>query len=1127
MLDEYIKLKQDGEIENSVNAVRQGIPSAIFGVPDAFKWFYPSLLSGKVLIVCKDELIAENYKKALSGYCNKKISVLPAVDELLLINKAFSKDALYYRIVETEKIASSDIVIATIQSLMQRFSKQIGTLEIVREKDYDISSLIETFVSFGYKRVESVEAKGTFSVRGDIVEIFPINANNPFHVDFFGDTVESIKAFDTETHKSVGFFDKIKIVSAVEISYTESELDNLRKALRNEVEKIDAKKRERLLEKEGDVTLAIDNKDFSFLAFASYFSSNACFFDRLLPSDTTVIIDEGKRINEVCSALEKEFSERFNMLLTEGETFSFTKYNTLHKAELYDRLSKYKLVALSTITSSPEIFSPIKIFSPKISGVADYRLDYKEVFSDIKTWIKCDYNVLVCTGNDKKSQIFMSDLEKNGINYNDGKLTVLSSSLVGGFILSEEKTVIIGSGNLFSKPTADKKIKFKKQAFFSAPETGDYAVHEVHGIGRVLGNKKITNTEGTKDYIAVEYYGGDILYVPVEQMDSLTRYIGANKNPKLNKIGGKDFERIKRNVKESIKKMSFSLKKLYKEREAQVGYKFNLDNEMMSVFKRAFPFEDTADQINATADTLSDMVNGKVMDRLICGDVGFGKTEVAFRAIFLAILNGKQAVMLAPTTILTEQHFNTAKARFKDFGIKIACLNRFRTQREQREIIKGLKEGTLDFVIGTHRLLSKDIAFKDLGLLVLDEEQRFGVEHKEKIKLLKKDVDTLTLSATPIPRTLNMSLSGIRAISTINTPPKKRLPVQTYVTEQTDMLIRDAITREINRGGQVFILYNRVESIYTFAEQVKEIVKGVKITVAHGQMEERLLERNVMEFYNGETQVLISTTIIENGIDLPNANTIIVIDADRLGLSTLYQLKGRVGRSDRLAYAYFTYKRNAVLNSTAYDRLNAIIEFAEMGSGIKIAMRDLEIRGAGNILGAEQHGHMDKIGYELYSKLLKEEIDGEEKAELELSIAVNSFIPEKYVPSNSARMSVYKEIAEISSVKEREDVIKSLTDTFGEIPKEVFNLIILAEIKFNAEKLGITKISVKDKKAEIYFDSLNRLKYKPLLDALNRNKDGIRLSVTTVPKFEFISNGDGNEILMFKIRDFLEQATES
>ena len=538
-------------------------------------------------------------------------------------------------------------------------------------------------------------------------------------------------------------------------------------------------------------------------------------------------------------------------------------------------------------------------------------------------------------------------------------------------------------------------------------------MHEIHGIGRVLGNKKITTLEGTKDYIAVEYSGGDMLYIPVEQLDILTRYLGGEKKPKLSKIGGKDFERIKRGVKDSIRKMSFDLKKLYEERNSKQGFKFETDKEMQTVFENAFEFEETEDQQTAIDEIYADMTSDKVMDRL----VGFGKTEVAFRAIFLAVLNGKQVALLSPTTILCEQHFNTAVKRFKDFGIKIACLDRFKTPKAQRQILADLKEGKIDLIIGTHRLISKDVVFKDLGLLVLDEEQRFGVEHKEKIKLLKTNVDTLTLTATPIPRTLHMSLSGIRQISVINTPPRKRLPVQTYVTEETDTLIKDVISREINRGGQAFILYNRVESIHTFAGRVQKLMPNLKITVVHGQMEERKMETNINAFYKGESDVLISTTLIENGIDLPRANTLVVIDADRLGLSTLYQLKGRVGRSDRLAYAYFTFKRDKVLTDTAYHRLNAIIEFAEMGSGIKIAMRDLEIRGAGNVLGVEQHGHMDKIGYELYSKLLRAELDGEEEVNLELDIRVSAFIPDSYIESNSSKMSAYKEIAEISSLQ--------------------------------------------------------------------------------------------------------------
>ncbi len=604
-------------------------------------------------------------------------------------------------------------------------------------------------------------------------------------------------------------------------------------------------------------------------------------------------------------------------------------------------------------------------------------------------------------------------------------------------------------------------------------------------------------------------------------MDILTRYLGGEKKPKLSKIGGKDFERIKNSVRESIKKMSFDLKKLYQERDQIKGYKFIDDSELQTLFESAFPYEDTIDQVQANLDIKRDMTNGKIMDRLICGDVGFGKTEVAFRAIFRAVANGKQAAMLAPTTILTEQHYNTALDRFKNFGINIACLNRFKTLKQQKQIIEDIKSGKVDFVIGTHRLLSKDIEFKDLGILVLDEEQRFGVEHKEKIKLLKTEVDTLTLTATPIPRTLHMSLSGIREISTINTPPKKRLPVQTYVTEETDMLIKDAITKEVNRGGQAFILYNRVESILTFADRIQKLMPTLKITVVHGQMEEREMERNILKFYRGESDLLISTTIIENGIDLPKANTLIVIDADRLGLSTLYQLKGRVGRSDRLAYAYFTFKPEKILSTTAFERLNAIIEFTEMGSGIKIAMRDLEIRGAGNILGAEQHGHMEKIGYELYSKLLKEEISGVEEIVPDLDIRVNAFIPDNYILSNIARMDAYKEIAEIDSLESEKQFRETLEDIYGKIPTEVNNLINIAVVKMLATKLKVKEVNVRKSSVSLVFSDFKVFGEEKFNNAMAEFEGNVNISMAVMPTLEFNREELLNSDMLEKIRRFL------
>ncbi|MDE5896534.1 MAG: transcription-repair coupling factor, partial [Clostridia bacterium] len=632
---------------------------------------------------------------------------------------------------------------------------------------------------------------------------------------------------------------------------------------------------------------------------------------------------------------------------------------------------------------------------------------------------------------------------------------------------------------------SERRIKKRRGDLFLAPEVGDYAVHEKYGVGKITGTKKIETTDGVKEYVALAYQGGDCLYVPVEQMDVLSKYMGGD-DPALSKIGGGELERVKARVRASLKKMAFDLKNLYAERQEQKGYVFPEYPEMNEEFAAAFPYEETPDQLTSYEEIKEDMCSPKVMDRLLCGDVGFGKTEVALRAAYLCILAGRQVALMCPSTVLSEQHFRTANERMKDFGVRVASLNRFRSEKEQALILARLEKGEIDLVVGTHRLLSKDVKFRDLGLLILDEEQRFGVEHKEKIKNYKRDVDCLTMTATPIPRTLHLSLSGIRDISTIQTPPHARLPVQTYVAEETETLVRDACVREIARKGQVFVLYNRVESIHAYAKRLTEIVPEARVAVAHGRMDKNELERNVFAFYRGEYDVLVTTTIIENGIDLPNANTLVVIDADRLGISQLYQLRGRVGRGARLAHAYFTYKPERVMTENAAERLKAIMQFTELGSGFKIAMRDLEIRGAGNVLGAEQHGHMDKVGYELYAKILKEELTGERQESVDLDIKATAFIPERYVESNAGRMDCYKQIAEIRSAADYKRVCVSMEEQYGPLPPETLNLLVIAVMKSYAAKFRVRKISVDKKGGALEFVSLDALNNRKISAAMEK-----------------------------------------
>lgn len=1127
MLEQLKSLKNS---ENSVRefceAIRQGVPSAVFGVPESFKHFLAASIDAPVLYVVKDAFSVNAAVRSLSEISLKKtVAILPK-EETLLSVKAFSKDVTYSRIKAAFDIDKAEIIVASVDALMQPFPKKTAAFTLKSGEEIKQQKLIEFLVGTGYVRSDTADVKGTFSLRGDVVDVFPVNSELPLRADFFGDTVEAIKIFDAEDRKTVSFTDTAVILQATEFLFSEEDRERIKKQLKEEIKNSTKENYDRLKVLCDETEFAAETGNCETAQLYPTSSSFSDVFSHL-PDNAVIVFDEDKMVFDAATLYEREFTARFNDLYRAGAVLKVAKANCAGVAEIKEKIKKYRLCALQTVSAAVRFFNPLKIINPKVSGVTNYFSDFKEIFTDIKNWTFGGYRTFIFTGSVSRAEKTGNSLSENGIDFNrpNAKVQIFSDKIPSGFVFHEEKVAVIGYRNLYCTVCEVRK-KPKKQNFFTAPETGDFCVHEVHGIGRVVGTKKITTLDGTKDYVAAEYAGGDLLYIPVEQMDILTRYLGSEKNPKLSKIGGQDFERVKRSVKDGIKKMSFDLKKLYGERKEKKGFVFNCEKELETAFGGAFPFEETADQISADKDILKDMASDKVMDRLICGDVGFGKTEVAFRAVFRAVVNGKQAAMLAPTTILTEQHFATAKERFKDFGVRVAVINRFKTAAEQKKILKSLIDGETDFIIGTHRLLSKDVAFKDLGLLILDEEQRFGVEHKEKIKLLKNNVDTLTLTATPIPRTLHMSLSGIRDISVINTPPKSRLPVQTFVTEESDALIKDAVSREMNRGGQAFILYNRVESINSFAARVQSILPDVRITVCHGRMDESAIENGIMKFYRGESDLLISTTIIENGIDMPRANTLIVIDAERLGLSTLYQLKGRVGRSDRLAYAYFTFKREKVLSGASFERLNAIIEFTEMGSGIKIAMRDLQIRGAGNVLGAEQHGHMDRIGYELYAKLLREELSGKEEKVPDLDVRLSAFIPENYIESDATRMGAYKEIAEINSVDAEREFLSWAESSYGPVPQEVVNLVNIAMVKFMAMKISATLITVKKGENSLSFDDIGAFDNPNLMEAVEKYEGKVRITVSKTPKLEFAGGTKEKSEILCDIREFLSLASK-
>ena len=687
-------------------------------------------------------------------------------------------------------------------------------------------------------------------------------------------------------------------------------------------------------------------------------------------------------------------------------------------------------------------------------------------------------------------------------NFTTNKAQIVVSETYFPFSCSflDSGLIIIGTDDIIKKTKNQVKNltqKKEKKKVFYLPKVGDYVVHEIHGIGKCIDLAKLNLNGNLKDYFIIEYLGGDKLYLPSEQANSISAFLGAKGDIKLNKIGGQQFAKIKEKVKESVSKLAINLIEIYAQRENSKGNVYNIDNYLLDEFENSFEFDETPDQLSAIQDIKNDMTSTKIMDRLICGDVGYGKTEVALRAIYIAILNGKQVAFLCPTTILSQQHFNTAKDRFSNFMVNVKVLNRFKTKKQQDQIIKETKEGKVDVLIGTHRLLSEDVGFKSLGLLVLDEEQRFGVKDKEKIKQLKNNIDVLTLSATPIPRTLNMAMTGIRDISVIETPPKERIAVKTYVVEESDSLILEACKKEMSRNGQVLFVYNRVEHIYEQARRLQELMPEARIGVAHGQMPEKLLEQTIMDLYDKKFDILVATTLIESGIDLPFANTLIVIDSDKLGLSELYQLRGRIGRSDRTAYAYFSYNPSKGLTADAYKRLDAILEYTSLGSGFKIAMRDLEIRGAGNVLGKEQHGHLEKVGYDMYCKILEnavKELKGEKVKEMlpiKLDIMISANLPDDYVQNQDERINLYSKISIIDSDKKYEEMENFLTENFGKPSLEVINLLKIAFIKNLGEKLGIKRILISTNQTSIYLYKTKEIISKGMNNALSNRTNGV------------------------------------
>ncbi|MCA1032833.1 transcription-repair coupling factor [Bacillus timonensis] len=944
--------------------------------------------------------------------------------------------------------------------------------------DIDVDKCLEQFVKIGYERTTMVSAPGEFSIRGGIIDIYPLTEEFPVRIELFDTEIDSIRTFSIEDQRSQQKLEVVSIGPASEILLNEEMIEKgmqlLEKGISKSLKKLkDDQVKELLIEKTTYELEQLKNGQIfqEIFKYLSLFYDNPTSLLDYLPNNGMVIFDEVGRTHEMADSLDKEEAEWYTALLSEGQIIHDVQLS--HKFTSLIHHTKKPFVYLSLFLRHVPHTSPQNIVNVSCKQMQNFHGQMNVLKTEIERWKKSQYTVIFL-GSDlervKKLQNVLEDYDievmviNNGDKIVPGRVQIINGDLNDGFELPLQKVAIITEEELFKKKLKKSKRRQKlsnaeRIKSYSELKVGDYVVHINHGIGKYLGIETLDINGIHKDYMHIRYQGTDKLYVPVEQIDQVQKYVGSEgKEPKIYKLGGNDWKRVKKKVESSVQDIADDLIKLYAEREASKGYAFSPDGDMQREFETAFPYQETEDQIRSIHEIKADMERERPMDRLLCGDVGYGKTEVAIRAAFKAIADGKQVAFLVPTTILAQQHYETIRERFQDYPINIGLLSRFRTRKQQTEVIKGLQTGSFDIVIGTHRLLSKDITYKDLGLLIIDEEQRFGVTHKEKIKQIKANIDVLTLTATPIPRTLHMSMLGVRDLSVIETPPENRFPVQTYVVEYSGALIREAIERELARDGQVYFLYNRVEDIERKAEEISMLVPDARVAYAHGQMSENELESTMLNFLDGQYDVLVSTTIIETGVDIPNVNTLIVNDADKMGLSQLYQLRGRVGRSNRVAYAYFTHRKDKVLTEVAEKRLQAIKEFTELGSGFKIAMRDLSIRGAGNILGAEQHGFIDSVGFDLYSQMLKEAIEerkgdkpASERFEVEIDLAVDAYIPDSYISDGKQKIDMYKRFRAIATLEDVKELQEEMVDRFGDYPIEVSYLFLITEMKVFAK----------------------------------------------------------------------------
>ena len=1170
------------EYDNLVQALKSGKgPLQVTGTLDSQKVHLmyelgeASAFAWKLVVTYDDTRAKEIYDDLRSF--TSRVWLYPAKDLLFYSADIHGNLMARQRIAVLRRLMEDreGVVVTTMDGLMDH----LLPLKYLREQSItvesgqviDLDSWKERLVAMGYERMAQVDGMGQFSIRGGIVDIFPLTEEVPVRIELWDDEVDSIRTFDLESQRSVEQLESITIYPAAEVVLSgdqlaagirrlEKEEKTYEKALREQHKPEEAHRIHTIIEelRNGlDEGWRIGGLD----AYIRYFCPDTVSFLEYFPQGESVIyLDEPARLKEKGETVELEFRESMVHRLEKGYLLPGQTGLLYPAAEVLARMQKPFAVMLTGLDQKLPGMKVNQKFSIDVKNVNSYQNSFEILIKDLTRWKKEGYRVILLSPSRTRASRLASDLREydlraycpdvretdsgNGGGDNTGspdsgnpvavnaaankvrpgEILVTYGNLHRGFEYPLLKFVFITEGDMFGvekKRKRRKKTNYQGKAIQSFTElsVGDYVVHEEHGLGIYKGIEKVERDKVIKDYIKIEYGDGGNLYLPATRLESIQKYAGAEaKKPKLNKLGGAEWNKTKTRVRGAVQEIAKDLVKLYAARQEKAGFQYGPDTVWQREFEELFPYDETDDQMDAIDAVKKDMESRKIMDRLICGDVGYGKTEVALRAAFKAVQDSKQVVYLVPTTILAQQHYNTFVQRMKDFPVRVDMLSRFCTPARQKRTLEDLRKGMVDIVIGTHRVLSKDMQFKDLGLLIIDEEQRFGVAHKEKIKHLKENVDVLTLTATPIPRTLHMSLAGIRDMSVLEEPPVDRMPIQTYVMEYNEEMVREAINRELARNGQVYYVYNRVTDIDEVAGRVQALVPDAVVTFAHGQMREHELERIMADFINGEIDVLVSTTIIETGLDIPNANTMIIHDADRMGLSQLYQLRGRVGRSNRTSYAFLMYKRDKLLREEAEKRLQAIREFTELGSGIKIAMRDLEIRGAGNVLGAEQHGHMEAVGYDLYCKMLnqavlalKGETLEEDSYETVVECDIDAYIPGRYIKNEYQKLDIYKRISAIETEEEYMDMQDELMDRFGDIPHSVENLLKIAAIRALAHRAYVTEVVINRQEVRLTMHQKAKLQVEKIPDLVRSYKGDLKLVPGDVPSFHYVDRRNKNQ----------------